>query len=626
MSYFDQDKDTYLVVDASPHGLGAILCQAPPGNPDNTTVIAYGSRALTDVESRYSQTEREALAIVWGCEHFHLYIHGQKVRVITDHKPVQLIWNNPASKPPARIERWSLRLQPYNLEIIYRPGKDNPADYMSRHPERDLTRATHHHRLSQQAETYINFIMAAAVPKAMTLEEIQTYTSKNATLQKVLELLKSNQWYTINHLQQAANPAIDIDALKSFAAVHGELTVSDDGSVILRDNRLVIPAALQGKAIAPAHQGHQGIVKTKKLLREKVWFPRIDQQVEAAIKACATCQATEPVQQKAPLQMSPLPAGPWKELSADFCGPFPSGEYLLVVIDDYSRYPVVRTTRSTSARAVIPILDDIFSMFGIPGVLRTDNGPPFNGHEFAQFATYLGFRHRKITPLWPRANGEAERFMRTIGKVVKGAVIEQRPAKQEINKFLRNYRATPHSTTQKSPAELLFHRPMQTLLPSPRTSRPADSDVRETDIKAKAKMKDYADHGARAKSTSLKVGDLVLVPNINKGKHIPRFNPKPYQVTAIKGTMITASRSNHTVEGLCRPRSKSKIHKSESWRPRLSAKHQQRKAHPEVQPEAVPSHCYQRNNDHSIPIQPHRYSKRLSSQTLSRPSQSQTRT
>ena len=205
-----------------------------------------------------------------------------------------------------------------------------------------------------------------------------------------MELLKTNQWYTINDLPQGdGQDDVDQELLKSFAAIHGDLTVSKDGSVIFRGHRLVIPAALQSKAIALAYQGHQEIVKAKQLLREKVWFPFIDQQVEAVIKACTACQATEPTHQKEPLQMSPLPNRPWTELFAAFCGPFPSGDYLLVVIDDYTRYPVARTTISTSARAVIPIIDDIFSMFGVPDVMRTENGPPFKGHEFGQFAAYL---------------------------------------------------------------------------------------------------------------------------------------------------------------------------------------------------------------------------------------------
>jgi hypothetical protein len=88
-----------MIVDASPVGLGALLVQ-------EGKVISYGSRALNDVETRYSQTEREALAVVWGCEHYHLYLFGQDFKVISDHKPLEAIFNNPHSKPPARIERW----------------------------------------------------------------------------------------------------------------------------------------------------------------------------------------------------------------------------------------------------------------------------------------------------------------------------------------------------------------------------------------------------------------------------------------------------------------------------------------------------------------------------------------
>ena len=76
MSYFDISKKTRVVVDASPVGLSAILAQTPPGKDTPPSIIAYASRALTPTEQRYSQTEREALAIVWGIEHFHLYLYG----------------------------------------------------------------------------------------------------------------------------------------------------------------------------------------------------------------------------------------------------------------------------------------------------------------------------------------------------------------------------------------------------------------------------------------------------------------------------------------------------------------------------------------------------------------------
>jgi transposase InsO family protein len=99
----------------------------------------------------------------------------------------------------------------------------------------------------------------------------------------------------------------------------------------------------------------------------------------------------------------------------------PNSEYLLIITDDYSRYAVVETVKSTSANTVIPRVDKVFSEFGIPDVVKTDNGPPFNSREFQSFAQTLGF-----TPRWPRANGEVERFVRTIKKVVKTATVEHK--------------------------------------------------------------------------------------------------------------------------------------------------------------------------------------------------------
>lgn len=107
-----------------------------------------------------------------------------------------------------------------------------------------------------------------------------------------------------------------------------------------------------------------------------------------------------------------------------------------------------------------------FFLFGIPQKVKTDNGPPFSDDQFHKFAEYLGFKHMKITPLWPQANATAESFMRTIGTFLRIAGMNGIPWKQELDKFLREYRSTPHSTTDKSPAELLFNREMRTKIPT----------------------------------------------------------------------------------------------------------------------------------------------------------------
>ena len=111
------------------------------------------------------------MAIVWSCEHFHLYLYGNPFILVTDHKALEVIWNNPRSKPPARIERWGLRLQPYNFRVEYRKGADNPADYISRHPI--LMQTSDSTRAKKVAEEYVNFVTEYATPKAMTLTEIK---------------------------------------------------------------------------------------------------------------------------------------------------------------------------------------------------------------------------------------------------------------------------------------------------------------------------------------------------------------------------------------------------------------------------------------------------------------------
>jgi len=117
--------------------------------------------------------------------------------------------------------------------------------------------------------------------------------------------------------------------------------------LVPRRNRIVIPSNLRSKAVDLAHGGHQGIVKTKQLIRDKVWFPEIDKLEEEKVKNCLSCQASTPKSpSREPLRMTPLPSAPWKEVAVDFAGPFPSGDYIMVVTDEFSRFPEVETLMS----------------------------------------------------------------------------------------------------------------------------------------------------------------------------------------------------------------------------------------------------------------------------------------
>ncbi|CAB3989654.1 Transposon Tf2-9 poly [Paramuricea clavata] len=518
MAFYDPNRPTKLTVDASPVGLGAVLAQTQENGQDRC--IAYASCSLRHVEARYSQTEKEALAAVWGCERFHLYLVGTQFDLITDHKPLEVIYS-PKSKPPLKFN------------IKYRPGSSNPADVLSRQP------LFTNYKSSTIAEKYVNFIQSHSVPKSLTLDEIRIATLNDPELQRVTSAVKEDRW---NKTDSCLSP---------YRNQHEQLTVSECG-VILRNSQIVIPKSFRSRVLSIAHEGHQGIVKTKMLVRSKVWWPGIDKQVQQMVKECVPCQAAvhQSPKCKPPLNMTKLPPHPWHTLNADFCGPFPNGEKLLVVIDAYSRYPEVEVMQSTTTTVVISKLQRIFAGHGYPEEVITDNGPPFNAVEFTEYLAAHGVHHRRITPYWPQANGEAERFMKTVTKAIRTAHSEGKRWQSELDLFLLNYRSTPHSTTHISPAELLFNRSIRNKLPSFSSLQHNDGPMEHhvvRDKEEKEKMKVHADRRNNAKESQLKVGDYVLMQVPKDNKLSMPFNPKPFKVIEIKGNMVTARNTEPTV-------------------------------------------------------------------------------
>jgi hypothetical protein len=518
LAYFDINKHIELLVDASPVGVAALLSQ-------EGRTVCYASRSLSDVEQRYSQTEREALAVVWACEHFDIYVRGTKFTVITDHRPLLNIWDKPF--PPARIARWALRLQPYQYVMKYKPGKDNPADYLSRHPGQEMKSS----RQERIAEDYIHFIASNAI----TIEQLQDATTADPTLQAVMKMVQSGRWHEQTDLKK--------DTFIAFRNVRDSLCVNADQNILLKGTQLVIPSSLQQEVLELAHEGHQGINKSKALLRSKVWFPGMDAAMELVVRNCIPCQANSNCRNHEPLNMSELPRGPWLNLSMDFCGPLPTGESLLVITDEYSRYPVVEIMNCTSAEKLIPVVDKVFSTFGYPETLKTDNGPQFISNSWKNFMNSCGIKHRRITPLWPKANAQAESFNKPLMKSIRAAHVEKRSWKQELHKFCRAYRTTPHSTTCFTPYYLLFNRDPKTKFPEVPISsppHPADAALRSRDTTAKLKMKQASDRRHHAKSVPISPGDSVLVKQVKHNKLSTNFHPVPLTVMRTKGSMVTA--------------------------------------------------------------------------------------
>lgn len=177
-----------------------------------------------------------------------------------------------------------------------------------------------------------------------------------------------------------------------------------------------MPKVFQKQTLELAHEGHQGVVCTKQRLREKVWWPGIDRDAEHRVRACNACQLVGLPPKPEPMVRTDLPSGPWEQVAIDLCGPFPTGESLLVITDYFSRWPEVVVVRKTTT--VLGHLDLIFARHGFPVSIVSDNGPQFVAAEFKDYMIEHGICHRRVTPYWPQANGQVERQNRAIQESV----------------------------------------------------------------------------------------------------------------------------------------------------------------------------------------------------------------
>ena len=442
-----------------------------------------------------------------------MYLGGLEFSLVTDHKPLEVIYGK-YSKPSARIERWVLHLQPYNFRVVYRSGRDNIADALS--------------RLSQQqgpppkceAEEYVRFIAKQAVPQAISIQEIEKESDKDPDLEAIRQAVQSVDWSKCG------------DSIK---VVKDEITTV--GKVVLRGTRIIIPKALQQKTILAAHEGHRCIVKTKARLRAKVWFPLMDKMAEQLCRSCHECQLVSASPNPETVKRTVLPDGPWQYLAADLLGPLPTGDYLFVVVDYFSRFFEVRFVKATTSARIIDCLQDVFAVHGFPVALKTDNAPNFTSAEFEEYLRDCGIRHHTSIPLWPQSNGEVERQNRTLLKYLKIVHSQGQNIQTELHKFLLAYRTTPHSTTGMAPAEMLFRRKIRTKLPEVQITGSVE-DTSDFDFEAvqvrdgemKEKGKQYIDKKRSAESSGIKSGDKVLVKQQQRSKLDLPFHPSIHTV------------------------------------------------------------------------------------------------
>ncbi|XP_052130313.1 uncharacterized protein K02A2.6-like [Frankliniella occidentalis] len=482
---FDPNKPTEIQCDASKDGLGSCLFQ--DGHP-----IAFVSRSLTKAEKNYAQIEKELLAIVFSVQKFHYYIYGlKKITVFTDHKPLVPIFKQALSDVTSkRITRLLLKTTPYQLEVIYKPGKEmHVADALSRDflpckPDDEV--------LITQVHSVINKVVYKS-------NDIYVqHTKEDPTLSQVIKFHYEGWPKNVKWLE---------GDVKAFFNLRNELSVDDD--LLYFRNRLVIPNSLKNQSLQQLHSGHQGIVKCKSLARETIFWPGINKDIESFVSDCLVCSKFSPAQKKLIMISHDIPNLPYQQVATDILDFH--GDYYLVVIDTYSKWiDAIRMPNKTS-EAVIDILKFLFAVHGIPCVVLADNNP-FKSYKCAEFAKELNFKFVSCSPYYHQSNGLAEKAVSIVKQFLRKCANDPRAS---LENCLLHYRVTPLSGLNASPAQLLMSRQLRTMLPI-KTSRLKPSIVPNVVSKLEKKAltsKMHYDKTAVGTEIEFSPSDYVFVKN-----------------------------------------------------------------------------------------------------------------
>ena len=513
--------------------IGAVLLQ------DNRP-IAFESKKLTDPETKYTTTEQELLASVHAMTIWRCFLEGlpkEQVTLVTDHHPNTCLPTQPNMN--RRQARWSEFLQRFNFNWVYRPGRQNVADPISRMPH-----------ASQDSSSRI--APAESVPA-------QAFSAMTGTDSPLDAMDDHSVWPPVAKLLEGYT--IDSCISNQAGFTH------DSTGLLYHDGKLVLPDALGIRQMvfdalhSTPFAGHKGRHATCKLIKRDFYWPGMDADISAWIQVCPPCQRNKGSNRQPAglLQPLPVPVRRWSDVSMDFITHLPltrSGHTaIFVVVDRLSKLVhFIPTVDTASAEDVARLfIDNVFVHHGMPERIVSDRDTRFTGTFWQAMCDTWHIQRQMSTAYHPQTDGQTERVNRTLEDMLRHWCS---PDQDDWDEYLKlaefACKNAVHASTGETPFMLTFGQYPLTpasffrldahgKLHNPAANQFAAGMLEKV---AKARMslsmalhrqKAYADQGRRA--IQFNIGQYVKLSTQNlavRAKGTPKLHPKyigPFQVT-----------------------------------------------------------------------------------------------
>lgn len=384
----DFEKEFILQTDASQNHIGCVLLQE---FEDGLHPIQYASRRLTSAEQRYCTYEQEALACIWAMEKLKSYLSHRSFLLQTDSACLKWLIQHPRNL--GRVGRWLLRISRFDFRVEHIRGQINyTADCLSR-----LFADTEPSEINSPATEFLNPITEVNNP----LADIRLLQDQDHDL----NLIKTQIRQGISH--------------KNFA-IHDSFLIRLVGRKKLR--RIVIPSSIKINIIEQFHNSpmssHPGVTKTHRAVSRRFWWSGMFNDIREYNKRCQLCLQHKPNQQPDKVVMcSNPPQAVWDKIYIDLMGPliksYSGNKYVLLILDSFSKWLITFAIPDSSSASIIKCLHQVFTTYGPPSNIVSDNATSFSSHKFTEFCSSWGSRLIHISPYKPSSN-MVERVIRNV--------------------------------------------------------------------------------------------------------------------------------------------------------------------------------------------------------------------